>query len=61
MTCIDLARHFNIGLRDMKSKKILKKARNSYLDNDIDGALIQLTYAYAMGSDIAALGIMNII
>jgi hypothetical protein len=49
-----MANHLNLGLIDMKTKQYLRKAREKYVNNDLDGALMNLTYSYAMGSDIAA-------
>ena len=45
----------------MKTKKYLRKAREYYIENDLDGAMISLSYAYALGSDIAAISLNNVI
>lgn len=45
----------------MKTKSYLKQSREKYIDNDIEGSLISLSYAYTMGSDVAAVSILNMI
>lgn len=45
----------------MKTKSILKEAREKYLENDIETAVLNLASAYSLGSDIAAKSLLNIL
>ena len=60
-TCASMLTYLNNGLIGIKSKDILKKSRRMYTQDDIDGSMIELAKAIAIGSDVAMLSMQNIL
>ena len=57
LSCNVLFGYLNNGMIGMKSKGLLKKARKMYVEDDIDGSVIELAKALALGSEVAALSL----